>query len=242
LPFGPNKLLLGNSSGWLARAVERWQLGLIYNLSSGAPTSITAANMLYANGVPDVRHPVDFNAIRGVRWGIRNTPTSSFLEGRYFDNNDLFVMVDDPQCTQVTTAQNLFSATGPAGTPRCTLNALAMVVPVGTPDSGPASSFGVAGDNRNVQIVLQHPQPGQRGNLGQNTIIGLGSWRFDANLGKTFQIGESRSMTVRFDAQNVLNHPQPGNPSLNINSNNPFGQITGKTGGRSLQGQLRLTF
>jgi hypothetical protein len=242
LPFGPNKLLLGNSSGWLARAVERWQLGLIYNLSSGAPTSITAANMLYANGVPDVRHPVDFNAIRGVRWGIRNTPTSSFLEGRYFDNNDLFVMVDDPQCTQVTTAQNLFSATGPAGTPRCTLNALAMVVPVGTPDSGPASSFGVAGDNRNVQIVLQHPRPGQRGNLGQNTIIGLGSWRFDANLGKTFQIGESRSMTVRFDAQNVLNHPQPGNPSLNINSNNPFGQITGKTGGRSLQGQLRLTF
>ena len=32
LPFGPNKLVLGNSSGWLARAMERWQLGLIYNL------------------------------------------------------------------------------------------------------------------------------------------------------------------------------------------------------------------
>jgi hypothetical protein len=27
LPFGPNKLLFGNTSGWFARAIERWQLG-----------------------------------------------------------------------------------------------------------------------------------------------------------------------------------------------------------------------
>src|SRR6185436_14759357 len=95
LPIGPNKLFLGNSSGWLARAVERWQLGLIYNYSNGAPTTITAASMLYANGVPDIVAPVDLNDIRGVRWGIRN---GAFLEGRYFDNNDTFVKVADPQC------------------------------------------------------------------------------------------------------------------------------------------------
>ena len=52
--------------------------------------------MLYGNGLPDVRHPVDFNKLKGVRWGIRNTPTSTFLEGRYFDNDDIFVKVDDP--------------------------------------------------------------------------------------------------------------------------------------------------
>ena len=63
---------MGNSSGWVARLVERWQLGLIYNLSSGAPTSITAQSMLYGNGLPDVVNPVDFNKIKGVRWGIRN--------------------------------------------------------------------------------------------------------------------------------------------------------------------------
>ena len=243
LPMGPNKLLMGNSSGWVARALERWQLGLIYNLSSGAPTSITAASMLYGNGVPDVRHPVDFNAIKGVRWGIRNTPTSQFLEGRYFDNNDRFVIVDDPQCGTVTTQQNLYSAAGPTGAPRCTLNALAMVVPVGTPDSAPASTYGVTGDSRNVQIVLQNAQPGKKGNLGNNTVVGMGTWRFDANLGKTFQISESKSLQVRFDALNVLNHPQPGNPSLNINSaNSPFGQITTKTQTRTMQGQLRFAF
>jgi len=35
LPIGPNKLLLGNSSGWIARAVERWQMNVIYNTTAG---------------------------------------------------------------------------------------------------------------------------------------------------------------------------------------------------------------
>jgi len=258
LPIGPNKLFMGNSSGLIARALERWQLGLIYNLSSGAPTSITATSMLYGNGLPDVRHYVDFQKIKGVRWDIRNTPTSPFTEGRYFDSNDMFVTVDDPQCSAVTTAQNLYSSTGPAGAPRCTLNALAMVVPVGTPDSATASTLGASQilqadgtlkpDTRNVQIVLQHPQPGKKGNLGNNVITGLGVWRFDANLSKSFKVTESKTLQVRFDAQNVLNHPQPANPTLNINAVDlfgnpvPFGQMTTKSQNRTMQGQLRLTF
>jgi hypothetical protein len=230
LPMGPNKLFFGNSSGWAARALERWQLGLIYNLSSGAPTSITATSMLYGNGLPDVVNPVNFNEITGVRWGVKN---GNNLEGRYFDNGgDVFVRVDDPQCAAVA----LSIAT------RCTLDALAMVVPAGT-----ANSFTLP-DGRTGQMVLQHPQPGKKGNFGNNTILGLGTWRFDANLGKTFQITESKSLQVRFDALNVLNHPQPGNPTLNINAVDifgapvPFGQITGKTGTRTMQGQLRFTF
>jgi hypothetical protein len=88
--------------------------------------------------------------------------------------------------------------------------------------------------------------------LGSNTVIGLGSWRFDANLGKSFRISESKSLQVRFDAQNVLNHPQPANPNLAITGTAPFGQIAtttgffgttyGKSGGRLFQGQLRFTF
>jgi hypothetical protein len=236
LPIGPNKLFFGNSSGWVARAIERWQLGLIYNLSSGAPTSITAETMLYGNGLPDVRHHIDFNKIKGVRWGIPGGNNNQFLEGRYFDNGETFVKVSDPLCDTVTNLQNL-RARGD-----CNLDALAMVVPDGTEDSF------LLPDGRRVQILLQHAQPGKKGNLGNNTVVGLGSWRFDANLGKTFQITESKSLQVRFDAQNILNHPQPGNPSLNINAADafgnsiPFGQITTKTGTRLLQGQLRLSF
>jgi len=91
-------------------------------------------------------------------------------------------------------------------------------------------------------IVLQHPQPGKRGTLGQNTIKGLGTWRFDANLGKTFQIGETKSLQVRFDAQNVLNHPQPATPTFSITGNDYFGRINTKSGTRAFQGQLRFSF
>jgi hypothetical protein len=236
LPMGPNKLFLGNSSGWLARAIERWQLGLIYNLSSGAPTSITATSMLYANGVPDVVYPVDFNSFKGVRWG---TPNGVNLEGRYFDNNDMFVKVDDPQCGTVTSLQNLNNVVGGVQT-RCTQDSLAMAVPANTP--GAVNRVFADGQTRPSVIVLQHPQPGKRGNLGRNTVVGLGSYRFDANIGKTFQITESKSLQVKFDAQNVLNHPQPGAPSLSITGNDYFGRIQNKTGGRSLQGQLRFSF
>jgi hypothetical protein len=229
LPFGPNKFLFGNSSGVLARAIEGWRLGLIYNLSSGAPTSITASDMVYDNGVPDVVVPVDFNKLAGTRWGI---PAGNFLEGRYFDNNDLFVKVDDPQCATVTSLQGL------NGNNRCTLDALAMIVPAGT-----ANSFTLAdGTNRSAQIVLQHPQPGKKGNLGNNTVLGMGTWRFDANMSKSFRISESKTLQLRVDTLNVLNHPQPNNPNLSITGNAPFGQITSKSGQRSFQGQLRLTF
>jgi hypothetical protein len=265
LPIGPNKFLLGNSHGFIARAVEKWQLGLIYNLFQGSPTDITAAptsfGLEYGNGLPDVRHPVNFNKISGVRWGIKNATNPSILEGRYFDKNDVFTLVPDPQCAAVNALKPLVGSPVPGQysvATVCSLQALAMVVPQGTPDSGPGSSYGLTSTSpfatQNVQIVLQNPQPGVKGNLGNNAILGLGSYRFDANFGKTFKVSETKTLVVRFDALNVLNHPVPqganasANPSLNIDSTTaPFGQFPGKGCGasgqcRALQGQLRLNF
>src|SRR5205085_4422892 len=37
LPFGPQRKVLGNSSGLIARFVEQWQLGGIFSWNSGAP-------------------------------------------------------------------------------------------------------------------------------------------------------------------------------------------------------------
>jgi hypothetical protein len=93
----------------------------------------------------------------------------------------------------------------------------------------------------NGDIILQNAAPGQLGSLGLRPIYGPGSWDIDANLQKTIRIGESRSLTLRVDANNIFNHPTPGNPNLNINSGT-FGEITTKTGSRSLAAQLRLQF
>jgi len=224
LPLGPSKLLFGNSSGVLARALERWQVGVIYTLTTGNWSTITTNNSLYANGVPDVVNAALLKELLedgGVRWG---TPASNgaFLEGRFFDPAK-WVKVADPQCATVTSAQNLNGG----AVPRCTLQALARINPGGN------------------QIVLQNPQPGVRGNLGRNVFRDPAIYRFDANVQKAFAISESKAIQFRADVQDIMNHPQPGTPSFTINSINaatPFGQITTKTGGRAVQGQIRFTF
>jgi len=93
----------------------------------------------------------------------------------------------------------------------------------------------------NGNVVLRNAGPGQPGTLGLRAIEGPGNWDLHANIQKSIQIAESKRLTFRIDANNVLNHPTPGAPSLNINSGT-FGQITTKTGSRSLQAQLHLDF
>ena len=93
----------------------------------------------------------------------------------------------------------------------------------------------------NGNIILKNAAPGQIGTLGLNPIYGPGRWEVDANIQKTFRTSETTRLSVRIDSNNVFNHPNPGNPNLNINSGT-FGEINSKTGNRSLAGQLRLEF
>jgi hypothetical protein len=105
LPIGPNRLLLANSSGTLARIVEGWTMSWIFNTTSGAPADVDAATMLYANGVPDVVGP--FDPSRGsVQW------QNGAASGNYFGGE--YTRVVDPQCSSI--AATLQSV--------CTLNAL----------------------------------------------------------------------------------------------------------------------
>src|SRR5204862_6689078 len=133
LPIGPNKLLFGNTSGWLARALERWQTSWILNLSSAPWANITAQNRMYAGatGVPDMVYPINFNSAKNYEWG--NLPSGSQLNANVFGGNE-FATVPDPQCNVVTTKQSFSVAVG-STTARCTLRALALIVPAGTAGS-----------------------------------------------------------------------------------------------------------
>ena len=93
----------------------------------------------------------------------------------------------------------------------------------------------------NGNIVLRNAAPGQLGSLGLSPLYGPGSWDFDANLQKAFKISESKNLSFRLDARNMLNHPTPGDPSLDINAGT-FGEISTKTGSRTVAGQIRLEF
>lgn len=218
LPIGPNKLLLGNSSGILARAFERWQMGFIYSISSGAPRNFSAGNnMLYANGRPNVVGP----------WkSPEGKLTWNGVNGNYYAED--FQTYEDPQCTNMTTADNLKAA--------CSLRGLAAVVPQGTPG---AVLINATNNTYGIKL-LENPQPGTQGNLGANTLHTFPKWRLDGNLSKTFRLRESMQAQLRLDATNIFNHPTPADATLGFNDN--FGQITTKTGSRTFQAKLRVTF
>src|SRR5205085_4739495 len=111
-----------------------------------------------------------------------------------------FTPVKDPQCTSIAASLQ----------PLCTLNAIA--------------------DAKSGQTLLQNAQPGAVPSMGLGSIIGPGRWRFDANISKAIRLTESKSLQFRLDALDVLNHPEPNAPILNITGASApnFGLIIGK--------------
>jgi hypothetical protein len=221
LPVGPNKLVMGNSSGALARIVEGWRLSWTANIFSGAPATIGAQSMLYGNGTPDVVGPWNVNGGQ-VHWG--ENIGGQGLGGTYFGPVGTYKVVTDPACA-------------PGGL-LDTTDMMGFNIRTGVTNGCPLTAIA---DSSNT-IVLQNPAPGKRGTLGQQTIIGPGSWTMDGSLSKQFRISESKSVQLRFDATNVMNHPQPNNPQYSIN-NSAFGTIAAKGNQtRVFQGQFRFNF
>src|SRR5262249_5893142 len=101
---GPNKLMFANSSGWIARLIDRWRTSFIFNMSTGQPASITAGNMLYGNGVADVVKPLSLRS-GSVQWG--DPGPSGTLVGGYF-HRGVLDKVEDPQCKQVAASLHNF--------------------------------------------------------------------------------------------------------------------------------------
>jgi hypothetical protein len=200
-------------------------------MNTGDPDTVEGVQSLWDGNQVDVVGP--FNVRGGnVEWGNVTINAAGNVGGTFFGNPSPFMKVEDPVCaagglTDHTDSMG-YNLRGNIGTngafaANCSLEALAQ------------ASTG--------QILLQNALPGRRGTLGLNTIQDHGTWSLDGNMAKTFRISESKSVQLRFDATNVLNHPTPPGAELDINSNTAFGLITGdKTGSRSFKGSLRISF
>ncbi|MBI2149031.1 MAG: hypothetical protein HYU27_00295, partial [Acidobacteria bacterium] len=209
LPFGPNRLLLASAPGWVSRIVERWQLGGIFNWSSGSPLSFIAGPSPFlllgnTNNVPDLVG--EFAKDNGkVTIATDRAGRITYFQG--------FSQVVDPSRSNVTTLQNLQAAN----------TQLAI-----------ADSQG--------RIVMANPASGRIGSMGRNWIESPGQINFDANLVKRVRVTEAKEFEVRLDAINILNHPNFGNPTMDINSPN-FGVIgLPTTGNRIFTFHARLNF
>lgn len=78
---------------------------------------------------------------------------------------------------------------------------------------------------------------------GAGVIRGFATWNLDATASKDFRVTERFGATVIIQANNLLNHFQPSNPSMNIDSPQTWGVITGQANTpRQMQFGLRLHF
>jgi len=219
LPIGPNKLLLANSSGWVARAVERWQTSFIFNGSTGSPAdALASVNHLYGNSNYNIVSS-QWKIPKGeLRWDGPNNNSGTFYDNTYINTTD-------PQCSNASVVAQTTDTMGTNLSASCTLNALAL-----------RNSDGTAGE-----LMLAYPMPGTKGNLGPRTLSYFGQWSLDVSASKTIRVSESKSFQIRIDTLNVMNHPIPGTPNYTVGGTN-FGAVTTKTGSRTFQGQLRVSF
>ena len=85
------------------------------------------------------------------------------------------------------------------------------------------------------------PAVGQWGNAGRNTITGPSQFSLNANMVRTFRMGDRYNMDVNVAAQNLLNRVTISSWNTLISSGQ-FGLPTSANGMRSIQTTLRLRF
>ncbi len=91
--------------------------------------------------------------------------------------------------------------------------------------------------------VFSNPANFTFGNSGVNILRGPGSQTLDAILSKDFPLGsDSRRLQFRFEAFNVFNHANFGQPNANINQPAQVGRIFAAGPARILQVALKVSF
>ena len=211
LPFGTNRMFLSNSNSLVNHIVGGWQLSGIFNWSTGAPFGINAGNGL--NSATIFRQTL--NAQNSVNTADQVGDVSDFGKVRVRDGF-------------VEYFENFKTQTAPVPT-------------FGGSTTLPGRFTNQVVVDQNGTMVFKNPEPGTTGNTSYRWYEGPSNLRFDAALAKKFQIGENRSVTVRADAVNFLNHAVWGNPNTDINSN-AFGRITTATGSRTITLSARVDF
>jgi hypothetical protein len=85
------------------------------------------------------------------------------------------------------------------------------------------------------------PPPGDWGDAGRNIITGPALFSLNASLGRVFRIVDRRSLDLRFDATNALNHVNFTSWNTTVGSIQ-FGLPTSAGNMRTLQATLRFRF
>jgi hypothetical protein len=92
-----------------------------------------------------------------------------------------------------------------------------------------------------LDLAFTIPVAGQWGNAGRDTITGPRQFSLNGSLGRTFRVTERKSIDLRFDATNALNHVTFAGFNTTIGSNN-LGLLSNPSNMRSMTATLRFRF
>ena len=90
-------------------------------------------------------------------------------------------------------------------------------------------------------LAFAIPAAGQWGTAGRDTITGPTQFSLNGSLGRTFRVAERKSIDLRFEATNALNHVTFRSFNTTIGSNN-LGLLSNPSAMRSLTATLRFRF
>jgi hypothetical protein len=111
LPFGPGRWLLGSSRGWVARLVEHWETGLIFNKSSGGPLGLFGVSTTF-NGAGGAT-PVALSPLRKDAGSVTKTGNGVvYFQGLFSQTTDPAVASMAAQLSSKSTMRALTDAQG----------------------------------------------------------------------------------------------------------------------------------
>jgi hypothetical protein len=104
-----------------------------------------------------------------------------------------------------------------------------------------ADATGLPVNPADLGLAFAIPAAGQWGNAGRDTITGPTQFSLNGSAGRTFRVTERKSIDLRFDATNALNHVTFRAFNTTIGSNN-LGLLSSPSAMRSMQATLRFRF
>jgi hypothetical protein len=223
LPFGPNGYVFRDSTGWVKKLVEGWQLSWVSSMSSGLPFSVSTVASMWGGSAVDLVRPDLFDTKSGhVTW------EPGAYAGYYWGN--MYVQVDDPQCNNV--AASLQNSC------RISLNALALA-------SDPSvivfqkAKPGTRG-NFDVNTITGPGRWGLDMAISKNVEFMEGkSINLRVDVNNIFNHPTpSGTAPFSYDQRTYA----PGNPISDLNSSDPFGYTAYKVGHRVFSAKIRITF
>jgi hypothetical protein len=232
------------------RLMRRQRRGVGWNLLYTWSKSIDNATTVGGMGMTVVQDEKNLAAERGLSsFDRRHTLSFNTMIGSPFGPNGMWVRQPGKLAAALRDWTMTASLTAQTGTPLTArvLGSVADAGGSGATGSARADATGLpvhAGAGYFNLAAFTTPPPGRYGNAGRNTIPGPGMIALNASFGRTFPLfGESmrRSIDVRLEGQNVLNHVNLTSYGTVVNSVS-YGLATGAGNMRSLSLALRLRF